>query len=99
MAKHRVLVCCGTGIATSVQVSSKLRTMLKERGIDAELTECKAIELPSRAAAYHPQAIVSTTQVNVDIPGVTVFQGLPFLTGMGMDQAADQIADALRKAV
>ncbi len=34
MIRRKVLVCCGTGIATSVQVSHKLKALLRERGID-----------------------------------------------------------------
>ena len=30
MLKKKILVCCGTGIATSVQVANKLQRMLKE---------------------------------------------------------------------
>ena len=37
MVDKKVLVCCGTGIATSVQVANKLEKMLKERGINASM--------------------------------------------------------------
>ena len=32
MVNKKVLVCCGTGIATSVQVANKLQRMLRDRG-------------------------------------------------------------------
>lgn len=99
MTTHRILVCCGTGIATSVQVAGKIKALLKARGIDVETAECKAIELPTRAAAFRPRAIVSTTQINVGIPGVEVFPGLPFLTGIGMDPVIDSIVTTLNDEV
>ena len=45
MLKKKILVCCGTGIATSVQVANKLQRMLKERDIEATMKECKTGEL------------------------------------------------------
>lgn len=96
MAEIRVLVCCGTGIATSVQVANKLKKLMKDRGIKIETAECKAIELPSRAQSFRPHAIVATTQINPKLVPVKVFSGIPFLTGVGIDAAADEVFAALR---
>ncbi len=92
----RLLVSCATGIATSVLAASRLKTLLKERGIDAETLECKAAEVASRSQNYQPDAIVSTTPV----PGNTqfkVFGGVPLLTGVGASVLADEIAAYLRE--
>ena len=37
MIEKKILVCCGTGIATSVQVANKLQRLLRERGINARM--------------------------------------------------------------
>lgn len=97
MIQRRVLVCCGTGIATSVQVSKKLETLLKERGIQAQLSECKAIEVPARLESFKPHALVSTTPVNTSKLAIPHFPGLPFLTGVGMAKAADELATSLKE--
>ena len=96
MTRRKVLVCFGTGIATSVQVSHKLKALLKDRGIDAMLAECKAIELASKAQSMRPHAIVSTTMVTLPPGGPRIFQGVPFLTGMGAAALADEIAAHLK---
>jgi len=96
MTQRRVLVCCGTGIATSVQVSHKLQRMLKERGVSATMSECRAIDLQIRAEAVKPQVIVSTTHVKLPGKDIPIYSGVPFLTGIGADALADQIADQLR---
>lgn len=96
MIRRRVLVCCGTGIATSVQVSHKLKALLGERGIDATLTECKAIELAGKAQSLRPHAIVSTTMVTLPAGGPRIFKGVPFLTGVGAAALADEIAAHLK---
>ncbi|MDU7506390.1 MAG: PTS sugar transporter subunit IIB [Clostridia bacterium] len=98
MAIKKVLVCCGTGVATSVQVSNKIKDLLKQRGIKAEVAECKAVELPSRVSSYRPDLVVSTTQVNESMVDARVFPGLPFLTGIGVDAAMDEIVSHLSGA-
>lgn len=96
MVDKKVLVCCGTGIATSVQVANKLEKMLKERGINASMKECRALEVPAQTASFHPDSIVSTTMVKSPDEGIKVFKGVAFLTGVGADKLADEIATYLK---
>lgn len=96
MVSKKVLVCCGTGIATSVQVANKLQRLLKDRGINATMKECKAVEVPAQTAAFKPDAIVSTTVVKSPAEGIKVYRGVAFLTGVGADKLADKIAADLK---
>jgi galactitol-specific phosphotransferase system IIB component len=43
--KVKILVVCGTGIATSTVVSRKLEEKLPERGFNVETRQCKAAEV------------------------------------------------------
>jgi len=70
--------------------------MLKERGIPATMSECRAIDLQIRAEAIKPHVIVSTTHVKLPSKEIPIYNGVPFLTGIGADALADQIADHLR---
>lgn len=96
MISKKILVCCGTGIATSVQVANKLQRLLKERGINATMKECKAVEVPAQVSAFKPDAIVSTTVVKSPSPETKVYRGVAFLTGVGADKLADEIAEDLK---
>ena len=60
MVNKKVLVCCGTGIATSVQVANKLQRMLRDRGITATMKECKTANVPAQMTTFQPDAIVVT---------------------------------------
>ena len=46
----RILLCCGTGVATSTVVNKKLAEELKKRGHggDFTITQCKAAEVPGQ---------------------------------------------------
>lgn len=96
MISKKILVCCGTGIATSVQVANKLQRMLKDRGVEATMKECRAIDVPDQTRAFRPDAIVSTTVVKSPLKDVKVYRGVAFLTGVDADKLADTIADDLK---
>ena len=88
----KILVACGTAIATSTVVAKKLEEKLKARGIDVKIDQCKASEVGSRAAQY--DVIVSTTEVD-DTRGKPHLRTLSFLTGVGIDGDVQKIADML----
>lgn len=93
MAKKKILVACGTGIATSTVVVNKIKDMLTARGIEVQVDQCKASEVPSKASAY--DMIVATTTVSGtgDKP---VLRTLSFLTGVGIDKDIDTIVENLK---
>ncbi|SHJ18328.1 PTS system, galactitol-specific IIB component [Geosporobacter subterraneus DSM 17957] len=97
MRKYKVLTVCGTGIATSTVAAEKTKEMLKARGLDVEVVEAKASEVASKVQVLNPDVIVHTTPVSDSAaPGIKKFRGLQFLTGIGMDKLADEIADYLK---
>jgi galactitol PTS system EIIB component len=92
--RKRVLVVCGTGIATSTYVASRLRDICRRRGIDAEIVQALIQEVP--AYADRVDLVVATTQVPYPVP-VPVESGIPFLTGVGEEHLADRIVQELQK--
>jgi galactitol PTS system EIIB component len=84
----RVLIVCGTGIATSTVIADKIRTHLAARGIDARIEQTKVSELVRGVSGY--DLVVATTQVPSTV-STPVVQGLPFLTGVGVDDALREI--------
>lgn len=90
----RILVACGTAIATSTVVAKAIEEGLAARGIPVITRQCKAAEVPALAKDF--DLVVTTTPVPQDL-GIPVIQTLAFLTGIGKDQVLDQIAEILRK--
>ncbi len=88
----RILVACGTAIATSTVVAQKLAEKLRERGLDVRIDQCKASEVGSKAMGY--DLIVSTTEVD-DARGKPLVRTLSFLTGIGIDADVEKIAKLL----
>lgn len=90
----RILVACGTAIATSTVVAKGIEEALKERGIQVLTRQCKASEVKS--LADDADLIVTTTPVPSDL-GVPVIQTLAFLTGIGKEEVIEQIIEEIQK--
>ncbi len=96
MIKKRVLVACGTSIATATHAANAVMDMAKEAGIEIEVAQCKAAEIRGKIQTYSPQVIVAMTPVPGDL-GVPVFNGVPFLSGVMLDELKASILEELRK--
>jgi PTS system galactitol-specific IIB component len=89
----RILVACGTAIATSTVVARGIEEALKERGIIVTTRQCKAAEVKSLVS--DADLVVTTTQVPSDL-GVPVIHTLAFLTGIGKEEVIEQIIEMLK---
>jgi PTS system galactitol-specific IIB component len=88
----KILVACGTGIATSTVVAKKLEESLRTRGITVRIDQCKATEVAAKIRDY--DLVVSTTEID-GAQGKPVIRTISFLTGIGIDADIDKIADLL----
>ncbi len=89
----KVIVACGSGVATSQTVASKVNRLLKEAGVDAavEAVDLKSVERHlADAAAY-----ITIVRENRTY-SVPVINGIAFLTGMGQDAELAKLIDAIK---
>ncbi len=84
----KILVSCGTAVATSTVVLRKIEENLKKRGIAVTFDQCKASEVPSKLSGV--DLIVTTTPVG-NVGDIPVIQTLSFLTGIGIDADMEKI--------
>lgn len=84
----KILVACGTAIATSTVVARKIEEELAKRDISVQTTQCKASEVRSKVDGH--DLVVTTTFVSGtgDVP---VIQTVSFLTGLGIDADIEKI--------
>ena len=80
----KLMIMCGSGIATSTIVTGKVRDWLKANGYDDKVTlyQSKIAEEINRINEY--DVVISTTVVPETIQD-KVIMGLPLLTGMGLE--------------
>lgn len=89
----KILVICGTGVATSTMVATSIKDHLAGQGIDAQVTQGKVMDLVNGTPDV--DLIVATTSVP-DTVTVPVVAGLPFLTGIGQDATLAEIVSHLQ---
>lgn len=93
--KRRLIVACGSGVATSQTIASKISNMFDEDGIDftVDAVDYKSIqnELPNASIYVYIAQPDEEVLAKADELGVKVFPGIPFLTGMGMDSIYEEI--------
>lgn len=97
---RRLIVACGSGVATSTTIAEKIKTMLENDGIDYPVmaVDYKSImnELPTASIYVYiaqPDAEVLEEAERLNVP---VFAGIPFLTGMGMDEVYQGILEVAK---
>lgn len=84
----KIIVACGSGVATSQTVASKISRLLKEKGYSANID---AVDIKSLKHHIHSaDAYVSIVKTKDEF-NIPVFNGIAFLTGVGMNQELDKI--------
>lgn len=94
MAKKKVLVACGAGIATSTVVNSAIEELAKENNMDVDLIQIKIAEV----SAYEDTAdLLVTTAMTKKEYKFPVIDARTFLTGIGVEETKKQILEELKK--
>lgn len=89
----KVLVICGTGVATSTVVANSIRDHCAAEGIQVDVSQGKVMDLVS--GSTDADLVVATTEVPSSV-SVPVVAGLPFLTGIGQDAVLEEIVRILK---
>lgn len=90
-----ILVISGSGKETSKAVADKLSAILSDRGIsekaDVNITELKNFDEDIKKG----DMVVSTMVIDNEKYQVPVFNAMPFLTGIRLNEEIDKIVCAL----
>lgn len=89
----RVVVACGSGVATSTMVAELLKNALAKRGVQVEVKICDFKSLATHAkGADLLMSIAPNEKVDYGIP---VVSGIPLLTGIGSEKIVDEVVKIL----
>lgn len=91
----KIVVACGSGVATSEMVAAKLRRLLEERGVEAEVVAVDVAHVEEALADADAFVPVVSTERDYGVPEVP---GAAFLTGMNQDKELDRLVDVIRSA-
>ncbi|WP_072369673.1 PTS sugar transporter subunit IIB [Thermophilibacter mediterraneus] len=89
----KIVVACGSGVATSEMVAVKLRRLLAERGAEAEVVAVDVAHVDDALVDADAFVPVVSTERSYDVPTVS---GVAFLTGMNQEDELERLLDAIR---
>lgn len=88
----KVIVACGSGVATSQTVASKIKRILDEKKVPAvvDAVDIKSLDHYIKMSDVYISITKATKEY--DIP---TLNGLAFLTGMGIEEETQKLIDVL----
>ncbi|MDH3942678.1 MAG: PTS sugar transporter subunit IIB [Anaerolineae bacterium] len=89
-----IMVACGSGVASSETAAYKLRNLLQDRKLQAEVRVVNFRSLKNLAS--QADILVHIAPNDPTDYGVPTVNGVPFLTGMGLDPVMDEIEALLK---
>lgn len=90
----KIVVACGSGVATSTVIASKVAQLLKKNNIAADIIQCTIHEVASNQEGA--SLIISSMpgiKVSTTAPILVAF---PYITGIGEDEMDQKILDILK---
>jgi len=89
----RVIVACGSGVATSQMVASKVSRLLRDKKVNAvvDAVDIKSIDTHIKQCDVY----IAITAPTKEYP-VPILNGIAFLTGIGMDKELEKLINHLK---
>ena len=85
----KIIIACGSGVATSTMIASKVEDLLKKLGLKAQVIQCSLTEVEGYLdGATLVVTAMGRLEVKSDVPVVVA---LPYITGMGAEATDAEI--------
>ena len=90
----KIIVACAGAVATSTVAANKIMELCKANGIAVEICQVRLSEI----ASYTKDAslLVTTARIKQDY-GIAYVEGLPFITGIGIEETKAKILRILQE--
>ncbi len=89
----KVVVACGSGVATSQTVASKVESMLEDAGINCSVEAVDIKSLDSIIDSVDVYVTIVPGSKSYDVPTIN---GITFLTGMGIEEEFEKLVNLLK---
>ncbi|EHK91150.1 PTS galactitol transporter subunit IIB [Aggregatibacter actinomycetemcomitans] len=92
--KKKVIVACGGAVATSTLAAEEIKELCGENHIPLELVQCRINEIDSYI--QDADLICTTSKITQTYGDIPIVHGMPFVSGVGIDQLKEKILTILR---
>lgn len=91
----KIIVACGSGVATSTVITAKINDILEKNKMKAEIIQCSMNEVGGH---LNGATLVVTSLGRLNAGNVPVVVALPYITGVGVEKLNREIEQILKKA-
>lgn len=88
----KVIVACGGAVATSTIAANRIKELCEENGLDVEICQVRIAEITGNLPA---DLVVTTSNCTEDF-GVPLVKGMPFISGLGVEDTEAEILSYLK---
>ncbi|ACA30746.1 PTS galactitol transporter subunit IIB [Histophilus somni] len=92
--KKKVIVACGGAVATSTLAAEEIEELCAENNISVELVQCRVNEIGSYINDV--DLICTTAKISQIYGDIPIVHGMPFVSGVGIDELKEKILVILR---
>jgi len=96
LRKIKVLVVCATSLATSTMVAVKLQEEFKRRKIAVAIDKGRITDMGPLMDQTKPDIVVATAVVSRESE-IPIFDGVPLLSGIGVEELYEKIFAHINK--
>ncbi|WP_413733942.1 PTS galactitol transporter subunit IIB [Sodalis sp. RH21] len=91
--KRKVIVACGGAVATSTLAAEEIKELCEEQGIQLDLVQCRVTEIETYMDGA--DLICTTARVDRQFGDIPLVHGMPFVSGVGIDELKQKIIKIL----
>lgn len=92
---QKIVVACGTGVATSTLVHQRLDDFLAKNSIVADVCQCTFTEIEGNIDE-NTVVIIASSKVGDEVGGVPVLVSIPYISGVGIEAFEKKILAYLK---
>ncbi|OOF58799.1 PTS galactitol transporter subunit IIB [Rodentibacter genomosp. 2] len=92
--KKKVIVACGGAVATSTLAAEEIQDLCSEHNISLELVQCRVNEIETYIDDV--DLICTTAKISQTYSDIPIVHGIPFVSGVGIDQLKEKILTILK---
>ena len=92
--KKKIIVACGGAVATSTLAAEEIKELCKENNIKLDLVQCRINEI--NTFIDDVDLICTTARMDQTFGDIPIVHGMPFVSGVGIDQLNDKILSILK---
>ena len=91
-----IIVCCGSGCATSSLLEEEMKELCANNGIQAKVTKCLVSEVKDVLKTDHFDLVVPSGKYALETGDIPVISGMAFITGIGKEKTIAKILEVIR---